>query len=160
MDTPNVGLAVNSLLNGGFQSLSSSTSPILSQGAGKKISKRATDTPSAARVSHENSSADDLMGDSMYNMPPVAVGNTVGNVSSSGSGNYAHPRSNNAKLTPMHIRYKFGQLGPSKGQFSSPHGFCLSADEDIIVADTNNHRIQVRISEDSSAERSRLTPHV
>ncbi|XP_076683693.1 protein meiotic P26 isoform X4 [Andrena cerasifolii] len=119
VDTPNVGLAVNSLLNGGFQSLSSSTSPILSQGA------------------------DDLMGDSMYNMPPVAVGNTVGNVSSSGSGNYAHPRSNNAKLTPMHIRYKFGQLGPSKGQFSSPHGFCLSADEDIIVADTNNHRIQI-----------------
>lgn len=78
----------------------------------------------------------------MHNMP-VVVGNTVGNVTGSGSGNYAHPRSNNTKLTPMHIRCKFGQLGPSKGQFSSPHGFCLSADEDIIVADTNNHRIQV-----------------
>lgn len=76
----------------------------------------------------------------MHNMPAV-VGNSVGNVS--GSGNYAHLRSNNIKLTPMHIRCKFGQLGPSKGQFSSPHGFCLSADEDIIVADTNNHRIQV-----------------
>lgn len=36
VDTPNLGpLAANSLLNGGFQSLSSSTSPILSQGAGK-----------------------------------------------------------------------------------------------------------------------------
>lgn len=119
VDPPNLSLAANSLLNGGFQSLSSSTSPILSQGTG-----------------------DDLRGDSMHNMP-VVVGNTVGSVTGSGSGNYAHPRSNNAKLTPMHIRCKFGQLGPGKCQFSSPHGFCLSADEDIIVADTNNHRIQI-----------------
>lgn len=36
VDNSNLGpLAANSLLNGGFQSLSSSTSPILSQGAGK-----------------------------------------------------------------------------------------------------------------------------
>ena len=40
-------------------------------------------------------------------------------------------------------RCKFGQLGPGKGQFNSPHGFCLGMDEDIIVADTNNHRVQV-----------------
>lgn len=80
----------------------------------------------------------------MHNMP-VVVGNTVANVTGSGTANYAHPRSNNAKLTPMHIRSKFGQLGPSKGQFNSPHGFCLGTDEDIIVADTNNHRIQVLI---------------
>lgn len=89
---------------------------------------------------------DDLIGDSMHNMP-VVVGNTVANVTGSGTGNYpAHPRSQNAtKLTPMHIRSKFGQLGPSKGQFNSPHGFCLGTDEDIIVADTNNHRIQVLV---------------
>lgn len=37
VDTPNLGLAANSLLNGGFQSLSSSTSPILSQGAGRIV---------------------------------------------------------------------------------------------------------------------------
>lgn len=81
----------------------------------------------------------------MHSMP-VVVGNTVANVTGSGTGNYpAHPRSQNTKLTPMHIRSKFGQLGPSKGQFNSPHGFCLGTDEDIIVADTNNHRIQVII---------------
>ncbi|KAF5304532.1 hypothetical protein FQA39_LY09583 [Lamprigera yunnana] len=50
------------------------------------------------------------------------------------------PRTN--KVSPMQIRCKFGQLGPSKGQFNSPHGFCLGLEEDIIVADTNNHRIQ------------------
>lgn len=86
---------------------------------------------------------DDLM-DPMHNMP-VVVGNSVANMSAAGTGNYAHSRSNNAKLTAMHIRSKFGQLGPSKGQFNSPHGFCLGIDEDIIVADTNNHRIQVFI---------------
>lgn len=48
-----------------------------------------------------------------------------------------------SKATPMHIRFKFGQLGGGKGQFNSPHGFCLGNDEDIIVADTNNHRITV-----------------
>jgi tripartite motif-containing protein 2/3 len=41
------------------------------------------------------------------------------------------------------FRCKFGQLGPGKGQFNSPHGFCLGMDEDIVVADTNNHRVQV-----------------
>jgi len=41
------------------------------------------------------------------------------------------------------VRCKFGQLGPGKGQFNSPHGFCLGMDEDIVVADTNNHRVQV-----------------
>ncbi|XP_054721914.1 LOW QUALITY PROTEIN: brain tumor protein-like [Uloborus diversus] len=53
------------------------------------------------------------------------------------------PRSSSVKLSTMQIRCKFGQLGPGKSQFSSPHGFCLGLDEEIIVADTNNHRIQV-----------------
>ncbi|ESO04923.1 hypothetical protein HELRODRAFT_111386 [Helobdella robusta] len=47
------------------------------------------------------------------------------------------------KTNSMEIRTKFGQLGPGKGQFNAPHGFCLGMDEDIVVADTNNHRIQV-----------------
>jgi len=46
-------------------------------------------------------------------------------------------------LNSMQIRCKFGQLGPGKGQFNSPHGFCLGVEEEIVVADTNNHRIQV-----------------
>lgn len=58
---------------------------------------------------------------------------------------YPHPRIPNGRMTSMQIRCKFGQLGPNKAQFNSPHGFCLGIEEDIIVADTNNHRIQVRI---------------
>lgn len=45
------------------------------------------------------------------------------------------------KVNVMQIRCKFGQLGANKGQFSSPHGFCLGVDEEIVIADTNNHRI-------------------
>ena len=44
---------------------------------------------------------------------------------------------------PMNIRCKFGNLGPDRGQFHSPHGFCMGLNEDIVVADTYNHRIQV-----------------
>lgn len=42
------------------------------------------------------------------------------------------------KLT---IKNKFGELGQDKVCFSSPHGFCLGIDDDIVIADTNNHRI-------------------
>lgn len=45
--------------------------------------------------------------------------------------------------TSMHVQYNFGSLGSSKGQFNSPHGFCLGVNEEIIVADTNNHRIEI-----------------
>lgn len=49
----------------------------------------------------------------------------------------------NIHISSLFYRCKFGQLGPAKSQFSSPHGFCLGLEEEIIVADTNNHRIQV-----------------
>lgn len=76
------------------------------------------------------STPDDIIPDPLNTMPPTST--------SSGA---VIPRTN--KVSPMQIRCKFGQLGPSKGQFNSPHGFCLGLEEDIVVADTNNHRIQV-----------------
>lgn len=64
-------------------------------------------------------------------------------------GNGMIPASTTADLTnsegsQMQIRCKFGQLGQGRGQFNAPHGFCLGGrDEEIVVADTHNHRIQV-----------------
>lgn len=52
-------------------------------------------------------------------------------------------RQTSTKGNVCQIRLKFGSLGAGKGQFSSPHGFCLGVDEEIIIADTNNHRICV-----------------
>ncbi|XP_063236681.1 brain tumor protein isoform X2 [Bacillus rossius redtenbacheri] len=79
--------------------------------------------------------------DELDPLPPALAlnGGGVGGPAPSG---FQLMRSTSGKATPMQIRYKYGQLGPGKGQFNSPHGFCLGAEEDIIVADTNNHRIQ------------------
>lgn len=71
------------------------------------------------------------------------LGNKIAKMNGMASGNFNHSRPTNSKATAMQIRSKFGQLGSNKSQFNSPHGFCLGVDEDIIVADTNNHRIQV-----------------
>lgn len=46
-----------------------------------------------------------------------------------------------ARLNNMQIRHKFGYLGSNRGQFNSPHGFCLGLNQEIVVADTNNHRV-------------------
>ncbi|XP_072394424.1 B-box type zinc finger protein ncl-1 isoform X2 [Diabrotica undecimpunctata] len=77
------------------------------------------------------STPDDIIPDPLTNIIPNTGTSTTPSI----------PRSN--KVSPMQIRCKFGQLGPGKGQFNSPHGFCLGLEEDIIVADTNNHRIQI-----------------
>ena len=60
--------------------------------------------------------------------------------SPSSPGGLAGLSSGQRSLNSMQIRCKFGQLGPGKVQFNSPHGFCLGVEEEIIVADTNNHR--------------------
>ena len=39
---------------------------------------------------------------------------------------------------------QFGEFGVLEGQFTEPSGVAVNAQNDIIVADTNNHRIQVR----------------
>lgn len=46
-------------------------------------------------------------------------------------------------MLPMYIKSKIGKTGQFNGEFIVPNGFCLNNEEDIIVADTYNHRIQV-----------------
>ena len=38
---------------------------------------------------------------------------------------------------------KFGEFGVLEGQFTEPSGVAVNAQNDIVVADTNNHRIQI-----------------
>ncbi|RZC32062.1 NHL domain containing protein [Asbolus verrucosus] len=47
------------------------------------------------------------------------------------------------KANSMLLYKTFGLKGNGSGQFNSPHGVCLGFDEDIIVADSSNHRIQI-----------------
>lgn len=54
-------------------------------------------------------------------------------------------RSNNSTLKRHKMIYhqKFGEFGVLEGQFTEPSGVAVNAQGDIIVADTNNHRIQI-----------------
>ncbi len=56
---------------------------------------------------------------------------------------HSFSRSNSQRVAALEIHFKFGQLGNAPSQFGSPHGFCVGLDDTIVVADTNNHRIQV-----------------
>lgn len=61
-------------------------------------------------------------------------------------------RSNNSSLKRQKMIYhqKFGEFGVLEGQFTEPSGVAVNGQGDIIVADTNNHRIQIFDSNGSS----------
>ncbi|PAV91871.1 hypothetical protein WR25_15623 isoform B [Diploscapter pachys] len=53
------------------------------------------------------------------------------------------PSRSQIKRQKMIYHCKFGEFGVIEGQFTEPSGVAVNAQGDIIVADTNNHRIQV-----------------
>jgi tripartite motif-containing protein 2/3 len=53
------------------------------------------------------------------------------------------PARSNIKRAKMIYNCKFGEFGVNEGQFTEPSGVCINSDNDIIVADTNSHRIQI-----------------
>lgn len=71
--------------------------------------------------------------------------NGVSNGLNHHNGFHTYSRSNSQRVAPLEIHFKFGQLGNAPSQFGSPHGFCIGEEDAIVVADTNNHRIQVTI---------------
>lgn len=77
---------------------------------------------------------------------PISQASTSGTPLSASGSNAVSPMMSNknlsqARLNNMQIRHKFGYLGSGKAQFNSPHGFCLGLNQEIVVADTNNHRV-------------------
>ncbi|KAL3319567.1 hypothetical protein Ciccas_001757 [Cichlidogyrus casuarinus] len=56
---------------------------------------------------------------------------------------YEYSRQRNARCNQMSLLTKWGSMGCELGRLNSPHGFCLGFDEEIVVADTHNHRIQI-----------------
>lgn len=58
---------------------------------------------------------------------------------------YEYSRMRSARCSNMTLLTKWGSLGCDLSRLNSPHGFCLGFDEEIVVADTYNHRIQVRL---------------
>ncbi|KAK0422089.1 hypothetical protein QR680_007356 [Steinernema hermaphroditum] len=54
-----------------------------------------------------------------------------------------YPLRSHIKRHKMFYHCKFGEFGVMEGQFTEPSGVAVTAQNDIVVADTNNHRIQV-----------------
>ncbi|XP_017485493.1 PREDICTED: brain tumor protein [Rhagoletis zephyria] len=54
-----------------------------------------------------------------------------------------YPPKSQIKRQKMIYHCKFGEFGVLEGQFTEPSGVAVNAQNDIIVADTNNHRIQI-----------------
>uniref|UniRef100_A0A1I7ZGG5 B box-type domain-containing protein n=1 Tax=Steinernema glaseri TaxID=37863 RepID=A0A1I7ZGG5_9BILA len=57
--------------------------------------------------------------------------------------NGLYPPRSQIKRQKMIYHCKFGEFGVMEGQFTEPSGVAVNAQNDIVVADTNNHRIQV-----------------
>jgi len=55
----------------------------------------------------------------------------------------AYPPKAQIRRQKMIYHCKFGEFGILEGQFTEPSGVAVTEDNEIIVADTNNHRIQV-----------------
>lgn len=53
------------------------------------------------------------------------------------------PPKSQIKRQKMIYHCKFGEFGVMEGQFTEPSGVAVNAQNDVIVADTNNHRIQI-----------------
>lgn len=64
-------------------------------------------------------------------------------MSSSSSVTSMFPPKSQIKRQKMIYHCKFGEFGVMEGQFTEPSGVAVNAQNDIIVADTNNHRIQI-----------------
>ncbi|CAH8449081.1 unnamed protein product [Schistosoma bovis] len=58
---------------------------------------------------------------------------------------YEYSRMRAARCSQMNLLTKWGSLGCELGRLNSPHGFCLGFEEEIVVADTYNHRIQASL---------------
>lgn len=79
----------------------------------------------------------------MHGVGGSGSGSTGGGGLNHHNGFHTFSRSNSQRAAALEIHFKFGQLGNAPSQFGSPHGFCVGEEDAIVVADTNNHRIQV-----------------
>jgi tripartite motif-containing protein 2/3 len=82
-----------------------------------------------------------LMVGTSLSAPPMPPGTQMG--SSSHLSPAMYPPKSQIKRQKMIYHCKFGEFGILEGQFTEPSGVAVNAQNDIIVADTNNHRIQI-----------------
>ena len=86
-----------------------------------------------------------LLSQTAINSPPMppSTPQMQNNPNNSSSHSALYPPKSQIKRQKMIYHCKFGEFGILEGQFTEPSGVAVNAQNDIIVADTNNHRIQI-----------------
>ena len=86
-----------------------------------------------------------LLSQTAINSPPMppSTPQMQNNPNSNSSHSALYPPKSQIKRQKMIYHCKFGEFGILEGQFTEPSGVAVNAQNDIIVADTNNHRIQI-----------------
>lgn len=123
-------------MNERFPILSPSPSSGLVSGSTTACSNSSASPNISHIIQHQQRSGSALSGTSSS---PAPMSSSIGSATVSPLMN--NKNSSQARLNNMQIRHKFGYLGSNRGQFNSPHGFCLGLNQEIVVADTNNHRV-------------------
>merc|ERR1719427_2265248 len=80
---------------------------------------------------------------SLSNSVPLTMGTTASLATPVPSAPIVYPPKTQIRRQKMIYHCKFGEFGILEGQFTEPSGVAVTEDNEIIVADTNNHRIQV-----------------
>jgi tripartite motif-containing protein 2/3 len=95
---------------------------------GNSITNNMTNGPNTLMTLNNLSSGNS---DSMLDLTSKLISTTI------------FPPKSQIKRQKMIYHCKFGEFGVMEGQFTEPSGVAVNAQNDIIVADTNNHRIQI-----------------
>merc|ERR1719427_2432732 len=80
---------------------------------------------------------------SLSNSVPLTMSTNTSLATPVPSAPIVYPPKAQIRRQKMIYHCKFGEFGILEGQFTEPSGVAVTEDNEIIVADTNNHRIQV-----------------
>lgn len=139
-------LSLNSNGTNGNRSLSSSVSDSLNLfnnydkwsgvNGGCMSGTNSNSSPDNALFTHWSNAVPDGLGD-LTNDPIIDL------TTDALSAPTVMPIKSQVQRQKMIYHCKFGEFGIMEGQFTEPSGVAVNAQNDIIVADTNNHRIQI-----------------
>nr|CAD7266509.1 unnamed protein product [Timema shepardi] len=155
------GTGLNGVLerpySNGLLSSSSSSSPFETTVIAKRLSSATNLGPFSTSISDlnlnglnpyekwSNGGSDSIFqnGGDHYSLSSSAPSDTMLDLTSKLMTTAIFPPKSQIKRQKMIYHCKFGEFGVMEGQFTEPSGVAVNAQNDIIVADTNNHRIQI-----------------
>lgn len=160
MHSLNGGLSDRPFSNGGIMSSSSqSTSPFESNIISKRFSSANSLGPFSATIGEMNlnginpyekwsngGGTDSIFQNGTadhYTLSSTGHADSMLDLTSKLMSAAIFPPKSQIKRQKMIYHCKFGEFGVMEGQFTEPSGVAVNAQNDIIVADTNNHRIQI-----------------